>query len=210
MNPSCEVRLWLLRHPVVADQYKGLCYGSDDVPLRLGWESSIESSSDWFASWQAEAIWTSDLQRARLPANAIHQQLLQSSSGLSDSISVQESSLLRERFYGSWQGLAWSEIPSEELDRAHDMLTQPETYRPGGGETTSEVIARTQIWFEEFLTSKTRRAIVVSHSGWITSLVGTLLKLKPIDWKDYYLKPFEGFDVTVSEGCVPVIQRFKL
>jgi broad specificity phosphatase PhoE len=205
-----EVKLWLLRHPVVDDQFKGLCYGSDDVPLKSGWESSIESSIDRFAAWQAETIWTSDLQRARQPGQAIHQRLLRSSRSRSGPTTVEESPLLRERFYGSWQGLAWSAIPAEELDHAHDMLEHPETYRPGGGETTSEVIDRAQTWFKAFLSSNYRRTIVVSHSGWITSLVGSLLKLKPIDWKDYYLKPFEGFDVTVSEDFVPTIQRFEL
>ena len=44
MNESTrETTVFLVRHPVVHAESKGICYGDIDVPLEDGWESTLES-----------------------------------------------------------------------------------------------------------------------------------------------------------------------
>ena len=55
---------------------------------------------------------------------------------------------------------------------AHDMLDHPNTYRPGNGETTKEMIERVSGWLQERLAkgSGTIPSIaMIGHSGSITS-----------------------------------------
>lgn len=194
-------KLWLIRHPPVAAEFKSLCYGSQDVPLATGWEATIDDADALIASWNIEAVWTSDLARAKLPGMYIATRF---------SVPLRTDELLRERAYGTWQGVAWSSIPSVELEQAHEMLHDPSGYRPGGGETTDEVVRRGTIWYKAFLGSEIERTVVVSHSGWITAFVGELLGLKPIDWTDHYLKNFEGFSVELSDDSPAKVTKFNL
>jgi broad specificity phosphatase PhoE len=86
------------------------------------------------------------------------------------------------------------------------MLEKPDTYRPGNGETTNEVCQRVLRWFSEQAcrnrsesqTSEPQTIVAVAHSGTITSLCGTLLKLSPMHWGPYYLKPLEYVEITTS------------
>jgi broad specificity phosphatase PhoE len=176
----------LIRHPTVIAPMHGVCYGQSDVDLATGWEDSLSESL--FALQRLPehekptAVWHSDLLRATLPAKWIARRLGVLAHATTD---------LRERDFGSWQMKRWDEIPQEEVLRCHEMLESPETYRPGGGETTREVQTRACRWLRSSLErDKTSATIVaVAHSGSITAMAGAVHKLPPMQWTPYYLKP---------------------
>jgi broad specificity phosphatase PhoE len=87
---------------------------------------------------------------------------------------------LGERTFGTWERRPWSDIYAETGEAMMGMLTEPSTFRPGGGETTIEVRDRVLQWRDEVPPSG--RFIVVSHGGPIAALVGTSRGLAPIDW----------------------------
>jgi broad specificity phosphatase PhoE len=202
------LELWLVRHPEVAQSWSKTCYGDLDCPLADNWQLELDEVDSDLQLLSFAEIWHSQANRAKAPAFQIAER--------TRTESVFESELLNERNFGSWQGVLWDRIPSEELEHAHDMLDHPQTYRPGGtGETTQEVIQRGQKWFAALaarLRSELHRAssnqetvkptapiLVFSHSGWITPFAGSCLGLDPPDWTPYYLKPFGGIVLAFDE-----------
>lgn len=190
----------LIRHPKVIAPMHGVCYGQGDVELATGWEDSLMESLSVLRRLPAlekpKVVWHSDLQRAAIPAKWIARQL-----GVTTSASID----LRERDFGTWQMKPWNEIPQEEVLRCHEMLEFPETYRPGGGETTSEVQRRACRWLSLLLEQEKTVATVVAvaHSGSITAIAGAVHKLPPLQWTPYYLKPSTCLVLeAVSSSCI--------
>jgi alpha-ribazole phosphatase len=186
--------LYLIRHPKVSPEWEGICYGEHDVALESPWQASLEPKLECLRQLtgpdQIAEIWHSDLSRTRQPAEWLGSQLGLSTVG---------DARLRERHFGSWQGLAWADIPQEEIMNAHDMLDKPNTYRPGNGETTKEMMDRVTGWLEERLAKGSDMLppiAMIAHSGSITSLCGSILGLAPRDWTPYYLKPSEWLVVS--------------
>jgi len=73
------------------------------------------------------------------------------------------------------------------------MIDAPETYRPGGGETTGEMAARA---LEAFSALPEGSGIVVTHGGPIAALLGQQKGLTPRQW--LAMVPATGAFVTVA------------
>jgi broad specificity phosphatase PhoE len=178
--------LVLVRHPKVASDYREICYGQMDVPLSSEWEHSLFDVLTLLKRRSPELlptqVWHSGLSRTHQPAKWLARQL---------GIEVCSSENLRERNFGSWQGVRWDAIPKEEVEQSHDMIERPDDFRPGGGETTSELQQRALQWLTQASQSDDsgRTILAVAHSGTITCIAGALLQLRPVDWTPYYLKP---------------------
>ena len=180
-------RVYLVRHPLVHIDSKGICYGDSDVPLEEGWDSTLESLVNTLCRLPIRdrplQIWHSDLARCSEPALWLSEKM---------GAETRSDRRLRERFFGTWQSVAWSKIPLLEVERAHDMLELPSTFRPGGGETTDEVSQRAMCWLNDavaFPGNESTTIVAIAHSGSITALCGSLLALPPLQWTPYYLKP---------------------
>lgn len=66
---------------------------------------------------------------------------------------------LLEMDFGRWDDLAWSQIPSVEVDTwCEDFLH----HRPGGGETLNELFARGAAW-----QAPAAPVVIVAHAGWM-------------------------------------------
>jgi broad specificity phosphatase PhoE len=194
--------VYLVRHPVVHRESKGLCYGDSDVRLEEGWEATLEPLDSALRrlpdTMRPTQIWHSDLKRCAEPARWLADRM---------SIDTNPDRRLRERFFGTWQSVAWSAIPPHELEQAHAMLEHPGTFRPGGGETTDEVSQRALYWWREVVSVSvdTPKSIVAfAHSGSITSLCGNLLELPPLEWTPYYLKPSQYLVVKVHPNKIEI------
>lgn len=192
-----ETRVYLVRHPAVHADFKGICYGDNEVELENGWESTLEPLASTLSQLpvhhRPQHVWHSDLSRCTEPALWLSKRL---------GVQIRPDRRLRERFFGTWQSVAWSEIPIHEVERAHDMLEHPATFRPGGGETTDEVARRAMSWLNDAIafSSEASSAIVaVAHSGSITALCGTLLNLPPAQWTPYYLRPSQHLVLGLDE-----------
>ncbi|MEM1086962.1 MAG: histidine phosphatase family protein, partial [Pseudomonadota bacterium] len=114
--------LILLRHttPQVAE---GICYGQTDLSLAGSFESEAQAALDTLPEF--EAIITSPLERCRQLADFI---------GLQTNLNVTEDTRLMEMDFGAWEGVAWDDIPRDEIDEwAEDILHA----RPHGGESVA-------------------------------------------------------------------------
>jgi alpha-ribazole phosphatase len=69
---------------------------------------------------------------------------------------------LMEMNFGRWQGLAWDEVPREEIDAwAKDVWR----YRPGGGESAEMVADRWQRWLAQLPRNRGGSVVAVTHAG---------------------------------------------
>ena len=134
--------------------------GHTDIPLaEEGWEQAKRLSARLASLPQPpQAIWASDLSRARQTAETIAAPL---------GLPVHTSPLLRETKLGEWEGLTRAEIEArgdgEHLQR---YIRDSHTYRPPGGETLEAAWVRMlQAATEIRTTHPTGNVVIVGHGG---------------------------------------------
>lgn len=165
--------LIVVRHAPVDRKYRGVCYGRSDAELGPEGKQLSYSVVEELAAWGKATIVHSGLQRTRFLAERLAEQL---------ECSVTTCEALRERDFGTWEMQPWSEIHAQHGDEILRMISEPETYRPGGGETTYEMRDRVLQWFESLLDADL--TIAVTHGGPIASLLGTQRRIPVTDWVD--------------------------
>jgi len=178
----------LVRHPPVADAFRGVCYGSSDVPL----------SGDGLAGLKA----VTDAVQAGGPVTHLYH------SGLTRCVALAEEAAaltglpavvdarLRERCFGAWELRPWDDIYAETGDGMTGMVTHPGTWRPPCGETTYELRDRVLAWYVEL--PMVGRIVTVTHGGPIAVLLGTLPGFPVCRWAD--LVPTCGTAVLLPDG----------
>ncbi len=82
--------------------------------------------------------------------------------------------LLRELHYGRWQGQLAADLATTDPEGLAARARDPFHWRPNGGETFAELMARTDAW----LASVSRDTAVVAHGGVMRALRGRLLDLE--------------------------------
>lgn len=147
-----EVRL--VRHPEVALRWRGCCYGSRDVGLsRAGRRRAAELVAE-LAGWRPEIVLWSGVRRTGLVAEA-----LAAATGARLILDPR----WRERDFGAWEGRGWNAIYRETGSAMDGMISDPDGFRPGGGETTAELYYRVAAaWAARPAAS---RAVIVTHGG---------------------------------------------
>ncbi|HZT42376.1 MAG TPA: histidine phosphatase family protein [Chthonomonadaceae bacterium] len=129
MSQSRVFRLYLVRHGATAWNVELRIQGHTDVPLNAEGCAQARCIAARLASspLPPQAVWSSDLLRARQTAEAIAAPL---------GLSVQTTPLLRETMLGEWEGLTSAEIEARgEQERLERWRREPHHYRPPGGET---------------------------------------------------------------------------
>jgi broad specificity phosphatase PhoE len=160
----------LVRHTAIALAWKGRCYGASDVPLsRAGKADAIRLAAELAA---AEPHWVlhSGLMRTRFLAKRI---------AAHAGCPLHEDSGWRERDFGAWEGRTWTEIYRTSGDAMDGMINAPGEFRPGCGETTSELADRATAAYERLPGGN---GVVVTHGGPIAALIGRRQNLPVTDW----------------------------
>lgn len=161
----------LVRHPPISERYHGICYGQSDVELDgVGKRMSRDIAAE-LASLQPSRIFHSGRQRTSALANELADRV-----GTTAVCSLE----LRERHFGSWELQSWELLYELYGDAMLKMVTEPDTFRPGGGETTFEMRDRVVRWFESLPNDGT--AIAVTHGGPIAALLGSERELPVVAW----------------------------
>ncbi|XZE34767.1 histidine phosphatase family protein [Pirellulaceae bacterium SH501] len=198
----------LIRHAEVDSAWKRICYGNLDVPL----------SQRGIADSRAFAESINDLLHETASATSTAVPILVFHSGLARTASLAEAIVcsigvdkvesrsaladdrLMERNYGRWQGESWDSAYNSDPENFHDLIDQPDTYRPPKGETTTEMQRRIVSWYEDMENRlPVCRIIAVSHSGPIAALVGYLLQLPANQWNPWIIGNLESIIVGHSE-----------
>ncbi|MFN4146815.1 MAG: alpha-ribazole phosphatase [Runella sp.] len=166
-NGDLFVSLWimevyLLRHTHTA-WGRGICYGATDVPLRQEAESDLVQAVQKLttATTAPLPIISSPLSRCRLLAEQFGRPYTTDAR-------------LVEMNFGDWEGLAWNEIPPENLQPwMQDFANLPTP----NGESMRDVYARVLHFWNEFTQTHTTDHLIVTHGGVIRSLVCHCLQI---------------------------------
>ena len=167
-------RLVLWRHGRTQWNQQRRFQGQSDVELDDTGRVQAQAAAKQLALLPPDRIVSSDLQRARVTAQALADLV---------GLPVAEDVRLRETFAGSWQGLGREEL---ERDHAEELAAWAagSDLRPGGGERRTEVAARMVAAIDEALAPLPDGGtlVVVTHGGSARAAVGQLLGLPPEHW----------------------------
>ncbi len=102
----------------------------------------------------------SDRKRTRIIAQRVADQL---------SVEIRSDHHWRERDFGDWEGRSWTNIYRETGNAMEGMLDDPDGFRPGGGETTNELVNRALAGWRGLPTGQ--NIVVIAHGGPIAAIL---------------------------------------
>jgi broad specificity phosphatase PhoE len=152
--------LILVRHPPVAKEWQGRCYGQSDPGLSREGRAMVAPLIDSLALLKPDIITHSNMVRTRAIAEPLARHL---------GVECSAEPLWRERNFGSWEGQSWNAIYRATGNAMDGMVDDPAGFRPGDdGETTAELVRRTLIAMRALASGK--RTLVVTHGGPIAAV----------------------------------------
>ncbi|MDH7479594.1 MAG: alpha-ribazole phosphatase [Syntrophomonadaceae bacterium] len=179
------MRLWLVRHGETEWNRQARYQGHSDVPLNEEGMRQALKVAERLASEPVEAVYSSDLSRARVTAEII-------AARHGAPLYVRE--VLRESNYGQWEGMSFKEIRERFPGSIERWLDDPEGSRPPGGESLGEVRTRALAAIKEIQARHPEdTVVVVTHGGVIAMLLMTYL-----GEDSSFLRRFFGKNASVS------------
>ena len=146
--------VWLVRHPPVALSWQKCCYGQSDPGLSREGNRLARRLIETLARLSPDAVIHSDLRRTRAIAEPLARRT---------GATLLPEPLWRERHFGQWEGQSWHAIYRATGNAMDGMLTEPDSFRPGGGETTAEMWDRIRTAWNAL--PPYPRIAVISHGG---------------------------------------------
>jgi alpha-ribazole phosphatase len=147
----------LIRHarPRVAD---GVCYGRLDADLTQPVTPAPARMLAAAGPQMPDRIVASTAARARETARLLSDAL----SRKAPAPPVEADERLCELDFGAWEGLAWDDVPRDQLDQwAADLLAA----RPHGGESAAQGMARISSWADALPAAAPVCLWMVGHAG---------------------------------------------
>lgn len=166
MSSRSPTRIFLVRHGAAAGA-DGVVVGRTDLPLSDHGGADLERLS---ASWNDPPPWrlvASDLARSRQSAERL---------GRGWDLAPEIDPRLREMDFGTWDGLAWSELQRREGARLDAWMERWWEIPPPEGESFVDVAARAREWLEETVEAAAGKTVLaVAHGGTIRAMLGHVL-----------------------------------
>jgi alpha-ribazole phosphatase len=149
--------LYLIRHGEIEGAADGRFFGHTDVHLSATGLAQVEALARQLAPEPIDAVYTSDLTRARQSASP-----LAGARGLTPVVVP----ALREMAMGRWEGLTFREIREHEPEAVARWLANLTTFPFPNGENLEDLRARVIPALEEILARHAGgRVAVVAHGG---------------------------------------------
>lgn len=179
--------LYLVRHGETAWNAEHRWQGHIDIPLMETGIQQARRLAEHMRPTRIAAIYSSDLQRARMTADIIAE---------SQGIAVQADERWREMNTGKFQGLTHDEIVNNYADDLRLLNENWLDHIVEGGESRRMMRVRLLAALDDVLANTPgERALVVSHGGSIRLLLRTLFP----DHPDAQHKPIENTSLTTLQ-----------
>ena len=162
-------RLLLVRHGLTDWNRQGRIQGHSEIELNQVGLAQARALSERLASETLDAIYASNLGRARATAEII---------AAPHGLPVQIEPRLCEANYGAWEGHTMDELRRDDPERATAWMTEPVDVCPPGGETLEEVADRVAAVLDELRQRPDDEQIVlVGHGGSVRALLSVALQI---------------------------------
>lgn len=136
--------------------------GSTDTPLNQHGREQARRMARALAGEGLHAVYASDLQRARDTAQALAEQ-----AGLP----LRTDALLRERVFGSFEGLTWAEVEQQHPEASRRWRERDPGFGPPGGEVLRDFYQRAVSAIAAIAARHRGQHIaIVSHGGVLDAL----------------------------------------
>jgi alpha-ribazole phosphatase len=163
--------IYLLRHGEVEGAETRRFIGHLDVPLSALGERQCRAQAARLACVRLEAVFCSDLRRARHSA-----EIIAAPHGLTPRVVP----ALREMAMGRWDGLTAGEIRAREPAAFADWMARVGEFPFPGGESVPDLIARVAPAFDAIVHAHAGRPVaIVAHGGPNRALLCRALGLPP-------------------------------
>ena len=169
-------RIYMTRHGETVWNLEGRIQGHTDIDLSPYGRSQAKALSDRLSDVHFDAVYSSDLARARETAEIIVER---------KSVDVHPTELLREYHKGVFEGLTVSEYKREFPELYAASLVNDLDFAPTGGETIRETSVRMAGFISHLKQEHMNDTVlVVGHGGSLRSAVVAILDL-PLEanWK---------------------------
>lgn len=187
--PREPITVYLVRHGESEWNHEGRIQGqSDSLLSELGMRQA-QGIRDHFAGLPLTAIYASSLQRCRTIAELLVE---------GRDIPLVYMHGLMERSQGEWEPLLIEEA-NRRYPEARQRLREDAKAAPPGGESAIEVWDRLQVAWRRILDRSHGAVAVVSHSGIISMLLGTILGLPRAT-------PFAGYPFFIGQGSISRVE----
>lgn len=173
-------RLCLVRHGETAWNAERRLQGHSDVPLNeTGW-AQARATARQLSGRRFDAIYTSDLSRARQTAEACAEVL---------GLPVCARSDLRERHFGQFQGLTYDEARQRFPDAYRLFESRDPGYDFAGGESLLEFAARIRLAINTLADRHEGQQILVVAHGGVLDCVNRMVRDLPLQPQRDFLIP---------------------
>jgi probable phosphoglycerate mutase len=157
MEQNPFARLIAVRHGETAWNVDTRLQGQLDVPLNARGCEQARLLARALSEEPPQAIYSSDLQRARVTAEAV---------GAAVGLPVQEDAGLRERHFGIWQGHTYAEVEVGWPEWADRWRRREPAFGPEGGETLQGFFDRSVAAVAAIVSRHAGQSVlIVSHGG---------------------------------------------
>jgi len=168
-------RIYLVRHGETLWNHAMRYQGHADIPLNERGYAQARAVARRLASERIDAVYSSDLQRARVTAEII---------AAEHGLPVNTERSLREINFGAWEGLTREQISRRFPELSREWWSNPVGTRLPGGETLAEVAERAVKCLLDVARRHTGGTVVVaSHGGTIRAAIGSLIRM---DLNEYW------------------------
>ncbi|MFQ6133186.1 MAG: histidine phosphatase family protein [Armatimonadota bacterium] len=184
--------IWLVRHGETDYTASGRMQGHTDVPLNAAGRRQAQLLAASLAEAGLTAIHCSDLRRARETAEII---------GRGAGPKPKARPELRERGYGSWEGLTVEAAKAERPDLVAQWFDDFDRFCPPQGEDTLALRRRVLTAFQDIVAeSDGRRIAIVGHAGPLKEILCHALGVPAVGRRRIQLAPASVTVLTIDGG----------
>ena len=150
----------LIRHPET--ELAGTFCGHSNPPINAPGQAQLANLLETLQGELLEAVYTSDLERAQVLAQAI---------AAAHQIPCHIQPALREMHFGRWEGLTWSQVEQRTPDQAASWLAHYPHHPAPAGELFAHFQARILEALDRILAAPQQHIAIVTHAGVIRTIL---------------------------------------
>jgi probable phosphoglycerate mutase len=186
-------RIVLIRHGETDWNAATRIQGHTDIPLNRRGRWQAHRVGQALADEGLAAVYSSDLQRAHATAQAVAQ---------AGGLVVQVSPTLRERAFGAFEGMSFTEIETQRPDDARRWRQRDPDFGPPGGETLKDFYARSVQAVHDLAARHEGQAVALVAHGGVLDCLYRAATGQPLDAPRTWAMANAGINRLLKAGTV--------